>query len=134
MLVGCVLHRWGMRGRRPTSPPSIPSRYKREFNSANRSDTPTRYYLLNGQPIALRIGSQPVTHLYRDHLGSVVMTSQNGVITDTRQYFAYGSKRGGDELPFDANYTGSVWTTQGYSTTTPATMTLNWACSFRPTR
>ena len=34
------------------------------------------------------------------------MTSQNGVITDTRQYFAYGSKRGGDELPFDANYTG----------------------------
>jgi hypothetical protein len=51
----------------------------------------------------LRIGTVSIDYLHRDQVGSVVLTTQNGAVVDSRQYFAYGSKRGGDDFPFEPN-------------------------------
>jgi hypothetical protein len=50
--------------------------------------TATHYYLLNGQAIALRTGTESVTYLHRNQVGSVVMTTQDGTIVDSRQLFS----------------------------------------------
>ena len=76
-----------------------------EWSQPGNSWQYTTHYLLNGQAIAFGIDDEEVTYLYRDQVGSVMVLTSEGVITDTRQYYAYGSKRGGDELPVDANYT-----------------------------
>jgi hypothetical protein len=54
----------------------------------------------------LRQGTGDVTYLHHDQVGSVVMTTVEGTMSQSRKYYAYGNKRGGDDFPFEPLYLG----------------------------
>ena len=68
-----------------------------------------KYYLFNGQRIALR-GPGYLHYLHSDHLGSTVLTtySSNGTRASERGYYAFGSERRADgpHLATDYRFTG----------------------------
>ena len=66
--------------------------------------TPIKYYIFNGQRIALRRGST-LSYLHGDHLGSTVQTTTG--TSGSRRYHAYGTVRTtGGTLPTDRTFTG----------------------------
>jgi YD repeat-containing protein len=70
--------------------------------------TQTRYYTFNGQVIAVRAGSNGVTYLHGDHLGSIsVSTSATGQVLNTQHYDAWGKVRSGSVPQSRRNYNGA---------------------------
>jgi hypothetical protein len=68
--------------------------------------TQTRYYVFNGQVIAVRAGTT-LTYLHGDHLGSIsVSTSATGQVLNTQHYDAWGKVRSGSVPQSRRNYTG----------------------------
>lgn len=81
---------------------------------------PTKYYLFNGQRIAMRAynvatNSSPITYLHTDHLGSVVLTSDGSANTagsfGGQRFRAYGQGFGVygppyAPVPTDYGFTG----------------------------
>jgi RHS repeat-associated protein len=68
--------------------------------------TQTRYYVFNGQVIAVRAGTT-LTYLHGDHLGSIsVSTSATGQVLNTQHYDAWGKVRSGSVPQTRRNYTG----------------------------
>jgi YD repeat-containing protein len=49
----------------------------------------TKYYYFGKQRVALRVGTNPVTYLHTDHLGSTSATS--GASVSSQNYYAYGN-------------------------------------------
>jgi len=62
----------------------------------------TKYYLLHGERVALREGSDPAVYLYHDALGSTRATS----VSDAEQYYPYGGTRVGGVTSTPYRYTG----------------------------
>ena len=67
----------------------------------------TKYYLFNGQRVALRRSSEgPVLYLYRDHLGSTIAIS--GTVSESQRYWPYGSVMTGAISSTLYQYTGQL--------------------------
>ena len=64
--------------------------------------TATKYYFLNGQRFAQKVGNGSVTYLHSDHLGSTVLTTG---ASGSQRYDAYGNTRSGT-VPTDWKFTG----------------------------
>jgi len=63
-----------------------------------------KYYYFGKQRVAMRVGTNPVTYLHSDHLGSASATS--GASVSSQNYYAFGNIR---------NTTGSVPTDFGFT-------------------
>ena len=70
--------------------------------------TTINYYSLNGQRVALRLGSNPVTYLVSDLLGSVdVAVNDDGSIAAVQLYWPYGNgEYSWGTMPTTYNFTG----------------------------
>lgn len=93
----------------PTPPPGLTHRHYlplvSQWGLQVNGQTPqlTKYYLVNGQRIAVRTGSAPVIYLYQDALGSTSATSAN--TNNSMRYWPYGATRSGTlDTPY--RYTG----------------------------
>ena len=78
--------------------------------SAVAATTITKYYYFNGQRVSMRTNaSGPWLHydLHTDHLGSTVLTTnQGGVVISNQRYYAYGRTRYGNISITDQRFTG----------------------------
>lgn len=56
--------------------------------------TTTKYYMVNGQRVAMNKGGT-ITHLHSDHLGGAVLETNDGgtITTDQKYYVAACSER-----------------------------------------
>ena len=70
--------------------------------------TSKRYYTFNGQVIAMRdSGTNAVTYLHGDHLGSVsVATNSSGAVVSQQDFDPWGKVRSGGVGQTSLNYTG----------------------------
>jgi RHS repeat-associated protein len=77
----------------------------------------TRHYGLNGDQVAVRVGSagagygeSALTYLYRDQVGSTILASDpSSNVVATRGYYAFGApRRSTGLLPTDRRFTGQV--------------------------
>jgi RHS repeat-associated protein len=65
----------------------------------------TKYYYFGKQRVALRVGTNPVTYLHTDHLGSTSATS--GASVSSQNYYAFGNIRSTTgTVPTDFGFTG----------------------------
>jgi len=65
----------------------------------------TKYYYFGKQRVAMRVGTNPVTYLHSDHLGSTSATS--GASVSAQNYYAFGNIRGTTgTVPTDFGFTG----------------------------
>jgi RHS repeat-associated protein len=64
-----------------------------------------KYYYFGKQRVAMRVGTNPVTYLHTDHLGSTSATS--GASVSAQTYYAYGNIRSTTgTVPTDFGFTG----------------------------